>query len=100
MFPKYLDGAEVIFYTNENEYGDIFYNDGRIYAKVKYYAICRYESDEKLYLFSCDAQFNVVADIDCSTLEDCKEITKNKSSIDIYWHKLGVVDDIKGSLTI
>ena len=88
MFPKYLDGAKALFYSNKNEYGNILYTDGSIYAEIQYYAICRYESDSILYLFSCDSKFNVVGDIDCATLEDCKEIAKNKTSVEIFGHKL------------
>ena len=42
MFPKILDGAEVVYYTPYDNFGEIYWDNGEIAHYVKYLAICVY----------------------------------------------------------
>ena len=40
MFPKILDGADVLYYTPYDNFGEIYWDNGEIAHYVKYLAIC------------------------------------------------------------
>lgn len=80
MFPNQLDNANVLFYTDRNNYGVITYTDGKVAHRVSYLAICKYNDDENYYLFSCDECFNVVADSVWTSVEKCMSIAKQQYS--------------------
>ena len=42
MFPKILDGADVLYYTPYDNFGEIYWDNGEIAHYVKYLAICVY----------------------------------------------------------
>lgn len=42
MFPKVLDGADVLYYTPCDDFGEICWDNGEIAHYVKYLAICKY----------------------------------------------------------
>ena len=51
MFPKILDGADVLYYTPYDNFGEIYWDNGEIAHYVKYLAICVYPNN-KLYPLS------------------------------------------------
>ena len=77
MFPKTLDGAQVLFYTHQNNYGVIRYTTGAIAHFVQYLAICKYENDTSYYLFACDADCEVVGDSLWGSVEECMDIARS-----------------------
>ena len=84
MFPNYLDGARVRYYTNEDHFGIVDYNNGEKIIPMHYLAICSYANEQGFYLFFCDEKFNTVSDYFFDTIEECKEVAK-KSKENIEW---------------
>ena len=51
MFPKILDGADVLYYTPYDNFGEIYWDNGEIAHYVKYLAICVYPNkNNEFYL--------------------------------------------------
>ena len=84
MFPNYLDGARVRYYTNEDHFGTVDYNNGEKIISIHYLAICSYVNEQGFYLFFCDEKYNVVSDYFFDTIEECKKVAK-KSKENIEW---------------
>ncbi|EGC78580.1 hypothetical protein [Treponema denticola] len=84
MFPNYLDGARVRYYTNEDHFGIVDYNNGEKIIPIHYLAICSYANEQGFYLFFCDEKYNVVSDYFFDSVEECKEVAK-KSKENIEW---------------
>ena len=84
MFPNYLDGARVRYYTNENHFGIVDYNNGEKIISIHYLAICSYANEEGFYLLFCDEKYNVVSDYFFDSVEECKKVAK-KSKENIVW---------------
>lgn len=51
MFPNYLDGAKVKYYTKKYNFGTVDCNDGEKIIDIKYLAICSYANEHGFYLF-------------------------------------------------
>lgn len=88
MFPKSLDGANVLYFTPKGNYGEILYTTGEVAAYIRYLAICKYQNDNSYYLFACDGNFEVVGDSIWDSIEQC--ISVADSSYDehsILWNK-------------
>jgi len=71
-FPDELDGAKVLFWARLPEKETLYYTDGRVWAEIGYYAICKYEKDKSYYLFKCDACLEVQSDSIFDSEEECK----------------------------
>ena len=84
MFPNYLDGARVRYYTNEDHFGIVDYNNGEKIISIHYLTICSYANEEGFYLLFCDEKYNVVSDYFFDSVEECKEVAK-KSKENIEW---------------
>lgn len=86
MFPNYLDGARVLFYSQKDVFGKVNYSTGEKYSDIKYLAICRYGNNKEYYLFSCNEDFEVVGDFSFDSVEECKEVAGNSNKgKDIIW---------------
>ena len=85
MFPDYLDNAKVFFFTSKGDYGKMSDEYGKTVASFSFLAICKYENDDRYYLFGCNADFEVEADYDCSSTDECMETAKSVFSGDIAW---------------
>ncbi|WP_252723401.1 hypothetical protein [Treponema pedis] len=84
MFPDYLDGAKVKFYTKKDNFGIVDYNGGEKMININYLAICKYDNTQGYYLFFCDEKFTTVGDYLFYSIEECKE-TAEKSKKNITW---------------
>lgn len=84
MFPNYLDGAKVKYYTKKDDFGTVDCNDGKKTLDIKHLAICSYANERGFYLFFCDEKFNTVSDYFFDTVEECKIIAEN-SKENIVW---------------
>lgn len=83
-FPKELDGAKVLYYTDRGVFEPVHYPGGAIAHNVAYLAICKYENDEDYYIFHCDESLDVVADDCFQSIEEClRYIEKNE----LVWRK-------------
>lgn len=84
MFPSYINGAKVLFYTSKDYFGVVDYKDEQKIIDINYLAICRYGNDEEYYLFFCDNNFTEVGDYCFDTVEECKAVAE-KSNGNIIW---------------
>ena len=86
MFPKTLDGAEVIYYTEKNNFGSRYYTTGEIYDQVCYLAICKYpNTSNEFYLFECNDSFEVISDTLEETILACVKSASDIFGNDVSW---------------
>ena len=80
-FPRELDGAKVLYYTDRGTFPPVYFSGGEMAHKIYYLAICKYENDEAYYLFHCDESLKVVADNCFQSVDTCKQYMG-----DTEWH--------------
>ncbi len=86
MFPIKLDGAIVLYYTSQDDYGYSIFPNGEIADHYRYLAICKYTQDDTYYLFCCDENYEVVSDTLHNSIEECLE-TASQYKDNIVWNK-------------
>ncbi len=86
-----LDGADVLYLlSSEDNKPFYFVQEGDIRHSIMAMAICRYENTGSLYLFKCDAAFEVQADSDVVSVEEAMEIVENSLGIPRdRWKRVG-----------
>lgn len=84
-FPKVLDNATVLYYTPQDCYGTVCYTTGEIAEHIRYLAICKYENGTGFYLFSCNADYEVVGDSQWESVEQCMLVAENSHDRAISW---------------
>ena len=84
MFPIKLDGAIVLYYTLQDDYGYSVFPNGKIADYYHYLAICKYS--DKYYLFCCDENYEVVSDTPHDSIEECMAIA-SQCKDNIVWNK-------------
>ena len=88
MFPIELDGALVLYYTPQGNYGAISYPNGEVADYYHYLAICAYPNDKNhYYLFCCNEEYEVVCDWLDSSVENCMKIPASSYKEHICWIK-------------
>ncbi len=85
MFPKKLDSAKVLYYTDKDDFEIIANTDGTDAEYICYLSICKYENDDRYYLFLCDENYEVVTDDLRDTIEQCFEFARYQKE-NIIWH--------------
>ena len=86
MFPNTLDNAKVLYYTPKDDFGEIYYTDGKVADYIKYLAICKYQNrKEEYYLFRCDENFEVVEDSVWNSIEECMGVANASYNGNIIW---------------
>lgn len=85
MFPNFLDGASVLFFSHKDDYGIMCNTDGNVVAHFKYLAICKYDDGEGYYLFKCNEEYEVVSDSLWDSIEMCMRVTSESYSKKIIW---------------
>ena len=85
MFPIKLDGAIVLYYTSQDDYGYSIFPNGEIADHYRYLAICKYTKNDKYYLFCCDENYEVVSDMLCNSVEECMAIASQYKE-NIVWN--------------
>lgn len=88
MFPAELDGAKVLYYTPQSDYGAIEYPNGEIADYYRYLAICKYTDDDSCYLFCCNENYEVVSDWLEDDIESCMQVASSSYKNDIIWIKV------------
>ena len=86
MFPIKLDGAIVLYYTSQDDYGYSIFPNGEIADHYRYLAICKNTKDDKYYLFCCDENYEVVSDMLYNSVEECMAIASQYKE-NIVWNK-------------
>ena len=85
-FPRALDGAKVLYYTDRGDFDAVYWAGGQAVADyVSYLAICAYPGDKDVYLFHCDKNYKVVADNCLDTVEQCLQ-SGQKINPNVVWH--------------
>ena len=80
--PRVLDGADVLYLlSSEDNKPFYFITEGDIHHSIMAMAICRYGNTGSLYLFKCDAAFEVQADSDVGSVEEATEMVENSLGI-------------------
>ena len=87
MFPNKLDGATVLYYTSQGDYGYSIFPDGSVADRYRYLAICKYSNDDKHYLFCCDENYEVVSDMLYDSIDECMT-TALQYKENIVWNKM------------
>lgn len=87
MFPRELDGAEVLFYTDKADFGELE-EEGKSARSIAYLAIAQKPEDSACYLMLCDADYCVIADHNFPAVEWCKTMAGMRYP-DIVWHEMG-----------
>ncbi len=85
MFPDTLDGAQVLYHTPEDDFGQIMWDSGEPAFSIRYLAICRYPGSDSFYLFSCDHRFEVEGDSMWSSIEECMGVAEASHGGRIIW---------------
>lgn len=88
-FPKELDGARVLYYSDRGTFDPVYYVGGEIAHNVYYLAICKYDNDNAFYdnafyVFHVDENLEVVADDCWDSIETCMELTERYG---VEWHE-------------
>ena len=83
-FPKELDGAKVLYFTEKGNFKPVCYPGGAVAHNVFYLALSKYDNDDSYYLFHLDENLEVVADDCWDSIEFFK---KYMNSYDVKWHK-------------
>ena len=86
VFPRILDGAKVLYYTEKNDFGVVANVDGSDAEYICYLAVCQYPNDTGYYLFLCDKNYEVVTDDLWDSIEQCFEMARYRKD-HIIWHK-------------
>ncbi len=85
MFPKELCGAKVLYYTDKSDFGVVANADGTDPERICYLSICKYENDDRYYLFFCDENHEVVTDDLLDSKDQCFDIARSQKD-HITWH--------------
>ena len=86
MFPIKLDGAIVLYYTLQNDYGYSVFSNVKIADYYRHLAICKYSKDDKYYLFCCNENYEKVSDTLHDSIEECMAIASQYKD-NIVWNK-------------
>ena len=86
MFPNELDGAKVLYYTPQDDYGLIKFTNGEIADYYHYLAICKYVKENAYYLFCCNENYEVVSDWVDSSVEACMKLAAEYKE-NIIWNE-------------
>lgn len=84
MFPKELSGANVLFYTDKTDFGELE-EEGKSARAISYLAIAEKPGDPVFYLMLCDVDYDVITDHSFPTVEWCKTMAGMRYP-DIVWH--------------
>ncbi len=85
MFPKTLDDATVLFYTEKGNYGAVNSATGEVSDRVYFLAICKYENANEYYLFGCDENYDVVSDSLWGSVEECQRVAEASCTETPLW---------------
>ncbi len=85
MFPKKIDGAKVLYYTDKDDFGVVACEDGSNAEYICYLAVCQYDNDTRYYLFLCDEKYEVVTDDLCDSIDECFETARYRKD-HIIWY--------------
>lgn len=81
-----LDGAKILMISDKGHYHYIkTCGSDDTGIEISYYAICKYDNDSRIYLFSCDENMSVEGDTDFNSIDDAMECAERWSKNPIRW---------------
>lgn len=83
-FPRELDGANVLYYTDRGDFVPVYYAGGGICRKVFYLAVCKYQNDDCFYIIHLDEGMEAVADSCFESFDACK---KCMNEYNVKWYE-------------
>ena len=86
MFPKIIDGANVLWFTDKASFG-VLEEEGKADCAISYLAIIQKPDDVARYLILCDAEYSVIADHSFPSVEWCKTMAGMRYP-DIVWNEV------------
>lgn len=87
---EHINGAKVLQYAFSGQvpFGYLESSDKKTNVAIFGIAICQYESDQKVYCFSCNANWDVVQDSEYNTLSEAiGQIPPPFSDKQLHWHR-------------
>ena len=88
-----LDEANVLMISDKNCYYYIkTLGSDDVGIEICYFAICRYDNSNKIYLFSCDANMNVEGDSIFDNIDDAIKCAESWSKIPIKWSHINIAN--------
>ena len=72
-FPKELNGAKVLYYTEKGDFAPV----RKPAHNVCYLAVCKYDENSDYFIFHLDESLEVVADDCFDSFEACKKAMRN-----------------------
>lgn len=86
MFPKVLDGAKVLWFTDKADFG-VLEEEGKEDRAISYLAIAQKPDDPACYLMLCDGEYAVITDHGFPSVEWCKTMAEMRYP-DIVWNEM------------
>ena len=85
--PRKLDDAWVLEWAwSDMPFGEVAVPGGRPKA-IRGLAICQYEGSSRFYRLSCDENWQTIADVDCSSLDEAKALQPDQfRNVRVVWH--------------
>jgi hypothetical protein len=68
-FPDILDGANILFASCTKCNSGVYDSDTRKIIPYQFYALARFDNNSDIHVFSVNEDFEVIADLLCSTIE-------------------------------
>ena len=88
--PRHLDGATVVCWTISPRGAFYAITGGDAPITVAAMAVCRYEDSGAVYLFKCDADWEVVQDWDCGAMEEAQAaVVQHAHGQPVEWRSFG-----------
>ena len=85
MFPSVLDSAKVLYHTPQGDYGVLRLDTGEIDDYISYLAICQYPDSGECYLFGCNAEYEVITDWPCESVQKAMSDAQFSHTAEIIW---------------
>ena len=83
-----IDGANVIMISEKGYSHDIPILGTYDVIKIYYLAICQYDNDNGIYLFSCDENMEVEGDTLFDNIQEAIECAESWSNAPIKWRHI------------
>jgi hypothetical protein len=87
--PRKLDGAWVREWAwSDMPFGEVAVDGGRP-KPIRGLAICQYEVSSRFYRLSCDENWQTIADLDCSSVDEAKGTQPDQfRNVRVVWHSM------------
>ena len=87
--PSHIDGALVLEWAwSDIPFGHVPFSDGSVAATIRGLALCQYRDSQKVYRFSCNANWETEQDMDyASVIEAKNSLPEQYQGAPVFWQK-------------